>query len=163
MSAALKNKPSLAVFLAEVFYCSGLDLNGAGGFSLLHHMARKGDDCADSLSALLAIRMAGGRWKKSSCFYFSNAMELRYLGCCGNRENVPHLSKLPAYLSSTVFFKIYSILFRANLWRSKKFYFYLCNHFPEPPVLALALSAPTCAVPKESCPFTELPWTKGVP
>ncbi len=60
--AALTNKTAVALFLAEVFFILGEDLNGAEdhhGNTLVHLLARRGDGAAAALKALLAVRVNG--------------------------------------------------------------------------------------------------------
>jgi len=62
--AALRGKPKLATFLAEVFYCCGLDLDivvDKDENVLLHVLAKNGDASAEAADSLLSIRMNGGR------------------------------------------------------------------------------------------------------
>jgi hypothetical protein len=55
---AINNKPALARFLAEMFYAMGEDLTIPDklGNTLLHLMARKGDEVAPTLKTLLDLR-----------------------------------------------------------------------------------------------------------
>ena len=55
--AALNDKTSVAVFLARVLESQGFDPNAPNdqGHTVLHLLARKGDDCASTLEALLAM------------------------------------------------------------------------------------------------------------
>ena len=58
--AALSNKTSVATYLALIYADLGRDPNEAdtshGGHTVLHVMARKGDDCVDTLEELLKLR-----------------------------------------------------------------------------------------------------------
>jgi len=57
--AALSNKTAVATYLALIYADLGRDPNEAdathGGHTVLHVMARKGDDCADTLEELLKL------------------------------------------------------------------------------------------------------------
>jgi ankyrin repeat protein len=57
--AALTNKVEVAQFLVMLHATYGRDVNAPNqkGHTLLHLMARKGDDCSDTLEALLAIKV----------------------------------------------------------------------------------------------------------
>ena len=58
--AALSNKTAVATYLALIYADLGRDPNEAdashGGHTVLHVMARKGDDCVDTLEELLKLR-----------------------------------------------------------------------------------------------------------
>ena len=57
--AALRNKPALARFFAEIFYDLGEELNcqdSEEGNTLFHMTARKGDDSAPTMEILLNLR-----------------------------------------------------------------------------------------------------------
>ncbi len=56
---ALTNKTVVTRFLAEIFYILGADLYAADsqGNTLLHILARKGDEVADTLEALLDLNL----------------------------------------------------------------------------------------------------------
>jgi hypothetical protein len=57
--AALTNKVVVAKYLVMLHTIYGRDVNAPNqrGHTLLHLLARKGDDCADTLEALLAVRV----------------------------------------------------------------------------------------------------------
>ena len=74
--AALSNKTAVATYLALIYADLGRDPNEAdkshGGHTVLHVMARKGDDCADTLEELLKL----GRMENNAAANTSNAASL---------------------------------------------------------------------------------------
>lgn len=62
--ALLRNKPEVARYLAEIFYDLGVDLvqlRDVGKNTVLHVLARRGDDTAPALQTLLELRFHGNR------------------------------------------------------------------------------------------------------
>ena len=55
--AALNDKSTIAVFLARILESQGFDPNAPNdqGHTVLHLLARKGDECATTLEALLSM------------------------------------------------------------------------------------------------------------
>jgi hypothetical protein len=66
--SALSNKASVAAYLALIYADRGRDANEADddGHTVLHVMARKGDDCAETLEEMLRLRDPSS--KKKSLF-----------------------------------------------------------------------------------------------
>ena len=61
--AGITNKPQVSAYLALLYHFMGRDVNepGAHNHTVLHIMARKGDDCAEALQQLLQLRVPGLR------------------------------------------------------------------------------------------------------
>ena len=64
--AGLTNKVEISVYLTRLYIAFDRDSNESGkdGHTVLHLMARKGDDCADALEAILAIKSDENRRKR---------------------------------------------------------------------------------------------------